>query len=101
MAPAYAMSEMLARANLSLQDFDYYEIHEARRPSALAPSRPWKTPTTVARNSVAAGDGADRPVEAERERRLAGCRPPAFAATGGRSSDRWPGNCMKTAPAVA
>ena len=29
MAPIYAISRMLERANLTLQDFDYYEIHEA------------------------------------------------------------------------
>ncbi|HSH14325.1 MAG TPA: acetyl-CoA C-acetyltransferase, partial [Desulfurivibrionaceae bacterium] len=29
MAPAYAVPRMLARAGLTLQDFDYYEIHEA------------------------------------------------------------------------
>jgi acetyl-CoA C-acetyltransferase len=29
MAPAYAMPKMLARAGRSLQDFDFYEIHEA------------------------------------------------------------------------
>ncbi|MDQ6935763.1 MAG: acetyl-CoA C-acetyltransferase, partial [Actinomycetota bacterium] len=29
MAPAYAMPRMLAREGLSLQDFDFYEIHEA------------------------------------------------------------------------
>ena len=29
MAPAYAMPRMLARAKLTLQDFDFYEIHEA------------------------------------------------------------------------
>jgi len=29
MAPAYAISRMLERANLTLQDFDFYEIHEA------------------------------------------------------------------------
>ena len=29
MAPAYAMPRMLARAGLTLQDFDLYEIHEA------------------------------------------------------------------------
>jgi len=29
MAPTYAISSMLERANLTLQDFDYYEIHEA------------------------------------------------------------------------
>ena len=29
MAPAYAVSNMLDRAGLTLQDFDFYEIHEA------------------------------------------------------------------------
>ena len=29
MAPVYAVSEMLNEANLRLQDFDFYEIHEA------------------------------------------------------------------------
>ena len=29
MAPAYAVSEMLKAADLTLQDFDFYEIHEA------------------------------------------------------------------------
>ena len=29
LAPAYAVPRMLKRANLSLQDFDFYEIHEA------------------------------------------------------------------------
>ena len=36
MAPAYAVSEMLADAELSLQDFDYYEIHEAFAAQTLA-----------------------------------------------------------------
>ena len=29
MAPAYAVPRMLADAGLKLQDFDFYEIHEA------------------------------------------------------------------------
>ena len=29
MAPAYAVPRMLERAGLTLQDFDFYEIHEA------------------------------------------------------------------------
>ena len=29
MAPAYAVPKMLKRAGLTLQDFDFYEIHEA------------------------------------------------------------------------
>ncbi|MDB2549866.1 acetyl-CoA C-acetyltransferase [Porticoccaceae bacterium] len=35
MAPAYAVPRMLARAGLTLQDFDFYEIHEAFAAQAL------------------------------------------------------------------
>jgi acetyl-CoA C-acetyltransferase len=43
MAPAYAVSDMLARANLALQDFDYYEIHEAFAAQTLATLRAWES----------------------------------------------------------
>src|SRR6202020_2504743 len=33
MAPAYAVAEILKDTGLSLQDFDYYEIHEAFAPA--------------------------------------------------------------------
>src|SRR5581483_2188882 len=36
MAPTIAVSRMLARAQLSLQDFDFYEIHEAFAAQVLA-----------------------------------------------------------------
>ncbi len=36
MAPAYAVPRLLARAGLSLQDFDFYEIHEAFASQVLA-----------------------------------------------------------------
>jgi acetyl-CoA C-acetyltransferase len=36
MAPTVAISRMLDRANLKLQDFDYYEIHEAFAAQVLA-----------------------------------------------------------------
>ena len=39
MAPAYAMARMLTRAGLSLQDFDYYEIHEAFASQVLQSQR--------------------------------------------------------------
>ena len=39
MAPAYAVSRMLQRAGLTLQDFDYYEIHEAFAAQAIAVAR--------------------------------------------------------------
>ncbi|HUO73117.1 MAG TPA: acetyl-CoA C-acetyltransferase [Solirubrobacteraceae bacterium] len=44
MAPAYAMPAMLDRAGLSLQDFDYYEIHEAFASQVLCTLRAWEDP---------------------------------------------------------
>jgi acetyl-CoA C-acetyltransferase len=44
MAPVYAMPRMLARAKLSLQDFDYYEIHEAFASQVLATLKAWEDP---------------------------------------------------------
>jgi acetyl-CoA C-acetyltransferase len=42
MAPAYAVPRMLARANLTLQDFDYYEIHEAFAAQVLCTLKAWE-----------------------------------------------------------
>lgn len=44
MAPVYAVSEMLNRANISLQDFDYYEIHEAFAAQVLCTLKAWENP---------------------------------------------------------
>ncbi len=44
MAPAYAVSEMLAEAGLALQDFDFYEIHEAFAAQTLATLAAWESP---------------------------------------------------------
>ncbi|MFV2102505.1 acetyl-CoA C-acetyltransferase [Micromonospora sp. LOL_024] len=41
MAPAYAVPRLLARAGLTLQDFDYYEIHEAFASQVLATLDAW------------------------------------------------------------
>jgi acetyl-CoA C-acetyltransferase len=43
MAPAYAVSAMLAEANLKLQDFDFYEIHEAFAAQTLATLAAWES----------------------------------------------------------
>jgi acetyl-CoA C-acetyltransferase len=43
MAPAYAVSEMLTEANLALQDFDFYEIHEAFAAQTLATLKAWES----------------------------------------------------------
>ncbi len=44
MAPAYAVPRMLADAGLTLQDFDYYEIHEAFAAQVLCTLKAWETP---------------------------------------------------------
>ena len=44
MAPAYAMARMLAREGLSLQDFDFYEIHEAFASQVLSTLKAWEDP---------------------------------------------------------
>ena len=43
MAPAYAVSDMLKDAGLELQDFDYYEIHEAFAAQTLATLKAWES----------------------------------------------------------
>ena len=43
MAPAYAVSDMLKQANLTLQDFDFYEIHEAFAAQTVATLKAWQS----------------------------------------------------------
>ena len=43
MAPTVAVSEMLTRAGLSLQDFDFYEIHEAFAAQTLCTLAAWES----------------------------------------------------------
>jgi acetyl-CoA C-acetyltransferase len=43
MAPAYAVARMLKKANLKLQDFDYYEIHEAFAAQVLCTLKAWES----------------------------------------------------------
>ncbi|TMM00096.1 MAG: acetyl-CoA C-acyltransferase [Actinobacteria bacterium] len=42
MAPAYAMPRMLQRAGIKLQDFDFYEIHEAFAAQVLCTLKAWE-----------------------------------------------------------
>jgi acetyl-CoA C-acetyltransferase len=84
MAPAYAMARMLEREGLSLQDFDYYEIHEAFASQVLATLKAWEDPVFCKERL-----GLDAPLGAiDRSRlnvngsSLAAGHP--FAATGGR-----------------
>ena len=43
MAPAYAVPRLLARNGLTLQDFDYYEIHEAFAGQVLCTLAAWES----------------------------------------------------------
>jgi acetyl-CoA C-acetyltransferase len=44
MAPAYAVPRMLKDVGLKLQDFDYYEIHEAFAAQVLCTLKAWESP---------------------------------------------------------
>lgn len=44
MAPTIAVSKMLDRAGLTLQDFDFYEIHEAFAAQVLCTLKAWEDP---------------------------------------------------------
>ncbi|HEY2160983.1 MAG TPA: acetyl-CoA C-acetyltransferase [Solirubrobacteraceae bacterium] len=44
MAPAYAVPRLLARNDLTLQDFDFYEIHEAFASQVLCTLKAWEDP---------------------------------------------------------
>ena len=84
MAPAYAVPRMLARANLRLQDFDFYEIHEAFAAQVLCTLKAWEDPEFCKTRL-----GLDQPLGAiDRDKlnvhgsSLAAGHP--FAATGGR-----------------
>src|SRR5918997_3311996 len=84
MAPAYAVPRMLAREGLTLQDFDFYEIHEAFASQVLSTLKAWEDPILCKERL-----GLDAPLgEIDRSRlnvnggSLAAGHP--FAATGGR-----------------
>ena len=84
MAPAYAMARMLTREGHSLQDFDFYEIHEAFASQVLATLKAWDDPIFCKERL-----GLDAPLgEIDRSRlNVAGSSLAAghpFAATGGR-----------------
>jgi acetyl-CoA C-acetyltransferase len=43
MAPAWAVAQLLARNGLTLQDFDFYEIHEAFAAQVLCTLKAWES----------------------------------------------------------
>ncbi len=84
MAPAYAVPKLLARNGLTLQDFDFYEIHEAFASQVLATLKAWED-ATFCRERL----GLEQPLGAIDRARLnvaggsLGAGHP-FGATGGR-----------------
>jgi len=84
MAPAYAVPRMLDKLGITLQDFDFYEVHEAFAAQVLCTLAAWEDPT-FARERLAR---AVPPGAIDRSRlnvngsSLAAGHP--FAATGGR-----------------
>jgi acetyl-CoA C-acetyltransferase len=50
MAPTIAVAQMLHRNNLKLQDFDYYEIHEAFAGQVLCTLKAWEDPEYAKKN---------------------------------------------------
>ncbi|NKF21626.1 acetyl-CoA C-acetyltransferase [Solimonas marina] len=84
MAPAYAVARMLERAQLKLQDFDFYEIHEAFAGQVLCTLKAWEDPVFCKEKlGLDAPLGAiDRAKMNVKGGSLASGHP--FAATGGR-----------------
>lgn len=84
MAPVYAVPRLLARNGLSLQDFDYYEIHEAFAAQVLCTLKAWED-EAYCRDRLGL-DGALGSIDRSRLNvkgsSLAAGHP--FAATGGR-----------------
>ena len=73
MAPVYAVPKLLEKAGLTLQDFDFYEIHEAFASQVLATLAAWE------KDGLGTIDRAKLNVNGSS---LAAGHP--FAATGGR-----------------
>lgn len=84
LAPVYAVPRLLERNGLTLQDFDFYEIHEAFAAQTLATLKAWEDPA-FCKNRL----GLDAPLGSIDRAKLnvkggslAAAHP--FAATGGR-----------------
>lgn len=84
MAPAYAVPQMLARAGIKLQDFDFYEIHEAFAGQVLCTLKAWESDDYCRRKLGLSGalGSIDRAKMNVKGGSLAAGHP--FAATGGR-----------------
>ena len=101
MAPTIAVSRMLERAGLKLQDFDFYEIHEAFAAQVLATLKAWEDPayckTHLGRDAAAR---LDRPRQAQRQGLVARLRPSRSRRPARASSPTSPSCSPSTAAAA-
>jgi acetyl-CoA C-acetyltransferase len=82
LAPVYAASNMLKKANMKLQDFDFYEIHEAFAGQVLATLKVWESEELSAQFGIEPLGAIDRSKMNVKGSSIAAAHP--FAATGGR-----------------
>lgn len=82
MSPVHAASRMLAKAGLTLQDFDFYEIHEAFAAQVLTTLKVWESPELSRQFGQEPLGSIDRSKLNVVGSSLAAGHP--FAATGGR-----------------
>jgi len=82
LSPVYAVNRMLKRAGYSLQDFDFYEIHEAFAAQVLTTLKIWESAELSAAFGLDALGAIDRSKLNVKGGSLAAAHP--FAATGGR-----------------
>ncbi|MFN8281813.1 MAG: acetyl-CoA C-acetyltransferase [Chitinophagales bacterium] len=82
LAPIYASNRMLQKAGLTLQDFDFYEIHEAFAAQVLATLKIWESEELSQTFGFKALGKIDRSKLNVKGSSLAAAHP--FAATGGR-----------------
>lgn len=84
MAPTVAVSRLLERNKLTLQDFDFYEIHEAFAGQVLCTLKAWESPEYC--KNVLKRDGAMGKIDRDKMNVKGGSLALGhpFAATGGR-----------------
>ena len=94
MAPAYAVPKLLARNEITLQDFDFYEIHEAFAAQVLCTLKAWEDPVFCSeRLELDAPLGSIDRDRHERARRLARRRASVRRHRRAGSSPVWPRRC--------
>jgi acetyl-CoA C-acetyltransferase len=82
LSPVHASARMLAKAGLTLQDFDFYEIHEAFAAQVLTTMKIWESPELSRQFGQEPLGSIDRSKLNVNGSSLAAGHP--FAATGGR-----------------